>query len=616
MTDATDPDVAAGRALFDQYSNSNQSPASPPPPEDPDVAAGRSLFQQYSQPDTTASTTAVPQTVWDQIKAGGIRALHDVTDLPAELVAKGADAIGLTAALNKYGIAAPDAATTTNADRDALETYNDQYGDSPIAGTARVAGQIGLTVPALMAGGAIGGAIARPIIGDAVTDFLAGKAGTSLLTRGTSLAANGALQGGAAGAMTAGQDPSQSVGSQALTGATAGAVIGPVAGALGSVGGKAVGAITGYGGGLSPEDAALAQAARDKYNIPLTAPQLSDNSAVKIMSDQSSKLLGAGGGDLDDAQRAAYNTAVARTFGEPVAGKITPTAMTSAAARIGQTLDDIASRTTVNADPKFVQDLAQIETDAGQAPLGSGGLSAIKNQLDNVLTAAANGNGSMSGDVYQQLTKSGAPLDRAMNAGDPNVQFYAGRIHDALEDAFQRSASPEDQDALATAREQWRNMKTVEPLAAESTDGNISPAKLMARVLTSSRRFDGSTSGVAYTGGGDLGELARIGQRFMKAPPQSGTADRALVNGLMFGGFGGLGYLVHPLAAAGAIPALTANRLLGGYLRSNGLAGRVINSSLAPVSGAVSGVSPLVGAVAPTIGNGADAARNWLFNPQ
>lgn len=44
---------------------------------------------------------------------------------------------------------------------------------------------------------------------------------------------------------------------------------------------------------------------------------------------------------------------------------------------------------------------------------------------------------------------------------------------------------------------------------------------------------------MAVGNGGDLGDLARIGQRFLKEAPNSGTADRMLVNLGIGGGLWG-----------------------------------------------------------------------------
>ena len=54
----------------------------------------------------------------------------------------------------------------------------------------------------------------------------------------------------------------------------------------------------------------------------------------------------------------------------------------------------------------------------------------------------------------------------------------------------------------------------------------------------------------------------------MRAPPQTGTADRMLINAAAVGGTGALGALAANPSMALTVPAgLLANRLIGNYLR-------------------------------------------------
>jgi hypothetical protein len=66
------------------------------------------------------------------------------------------------------------------------------------------------------------------------------------------------------------------------------------------------------------------------------------------------------------------------------------------------------------------------------------------------------------------------------------------------------------------ARYQYKNMKTIQPLAEKAATGDISPTLLLNEVRKANPNF-------AYGSGGDSADIARIGQRFMKQPPDSGT---------------------------------------------------------------------------------------------
>jgi hypothetical protein len=123
----------------------------------------------------------------------------------------------------------------------------------------------------------------------------------------------------------------------------------------------------------------------------------------------------------------------------------------------------------------------------------------------------------------------------------------------------------------------------------------------MQKVLAASRRFDAPTGGMAYTGGGDIGELARIG-KLMRAAPDSGTADRALINALALGAGGIVPTLAaHPLYGVAAPAAVVANNLAGRALRSGWAAKQAIQNTLNPgyfppaatVAGTAAGVNAL-----------------------
>jgi hypothetical protein len=331
-------------------------------------------------------------------------------------------------------------------------------------------------------------------------------------------------------------------------------------------------------GGISKPDAELGKLALDKYKIPIGAPDLTDNTLLRIGADQAGKLPFSGAGPAAAAKQAAWQGAIAREMGEPTATSFTPDVMAGTKARLGQAFDDAAANTSIppaetstlsNGLANIMPEASQVLTDAELKPL--------QTQIDNINGLIAKGNGTLSGEAYQALTRSKAPLDLAEGSTNPNVAHYASMIRDHLDDAFQRSASPDVQDALSQARYQYRVMRTIDPLVAGSRDGNITPDAFMQKVLTASRRFDAPTGGMAYTGGGNIGELARIG-KLMRAPPQTGTADRMLINAAAVGGTGLPALVTHPATMVGVPAGLMANRLLGMYLRSGGTANRLIDA--------------------------------------
>jgi hypothetical protein len=567
-----DPDIAAGEALL------HDAPSSANTATDPDIAAGQALLGD-TKPTPTPAPTAMPAPgqanpvvvgnvaptgfpVVDNALSGGIQGVKDVVSTGANL-AKWVDSkVPALARLDEnYGTTPNVLAGRLDADRQA---YDASAAGQSLAGTGgRLVGNLLASAPIV---GPVGDAVGVGVgaVGSVLPN--AGAIG-NFLGRAAGRAVQGGVGGGVFGAATSGGSD-QPVGDSITSGAKAGAVLGPALGVVGDAAGAAIGRV-------SPEVAQLAKLARDQYGIPLSAPQISTNSMVKIASDQLGKMPFSGAAPAQAATQKAWQKAVISQMGEN-ADTASPQVMSRAASRIGQVFDDVASRTNVKVDTPMLNDLAIVEANARKSPLGSEGQSAIKAQIDNVMDTAAKGNGTITGDAYQQLTHAGSPLQRAEQAGDPNVRFYAGQVRDALDSAFQRSAASGDQAALTQARSQYRSMKTIEDMAEKSPDGNLSPSLLMGAVRSQSSKFDGSTSGMAYTGGGPLGDLARIGQQFLKPQPNSGTADRLLANSLVGNG-AGLAAFAHPI---GAVAGLTANRLAGSILRSGPVANKLISRSI------------------------------------
>lgn len=336
-------------------------------------------------------------------------------------------------------------------------------------------------------------------------------------------------------------------------------------------------------GTVEPNTAQLAQTARNNFGIPVGAGEVSSNPTIRFVNSVLGKLPGSGGGAHREDMQTAFNRAVSNTFGENV-DRITPQVMAQARDRIGNVFETVAQRTpTIHADPRLATDLRQTVRNA-QATMTAGEVEPIIRQVQNVAGLVDPHTNTITGEIYQNLTRRGTPLDRAMQSQNPNIRHAAREIRDALDGALERSA-PQDVIAdLRQARGDWRNLRTVEPLVAKAPTGDISPALLQGRVNSSFR----GTHGSAYGGGGDLKTLSDIGQRFMKEPPSSGTAERGLVMHLLGGaGAAGAGMLSGELPLTSALMGVGATagsaalaRGVGAGLRSDLLTNRLINNSL------------------------------------
>jgi hypothetical protein len=488
--------------------------------------------------------------------AGFRRGARDMLDTGAEALAWGA---------NKIPGVSVDVDAVRQGNKDNRDAWEQQYGNSDSAAVGRTVGQIATTAPVI---GGVGGLVARGAgaipgaVGRAAQFLTASSPAATTAGRAVQLATQGAATGATQAGLTSSASD-QPVSDQMLTGATIGGVAGPVIGGLT----KAVDVLRGYAGGVRPEIAALADKARQLYGVNVPVTSMSGNPYLRIMTDQAAKLPFSGADASALASQRQLQGAIAQQMGS-TADTFGPAVMKETADRLSQGYQDaLAKVPSVVGGQPLTNDLANIGTDATKYLVGDAATH-VGNAIREV--SGAFSGGQITPQAYRSLTASDGPLAKISNAAPSAAQDYLGRIRDALKDRLIASSSPDVADELNNLDRQWRAMKTIQPLAAKSTLGDISPGGLQQQVINQSNRFDGSVSGKAYTGGGPLGDLGDIGKQFFGSIPDSGTAARTQL----------LGFTSDPYkAAALAIPgALT--RPLQSLLRSPTVAGRVIDTSL------------------------------------
>lgn len=482
--------------------------------------------------------------------------------------------------------------------------FNQQYGNSGDASFGRGVGQTTATLPImgvanpLISTGARAGANAlssispelAATVGKGLT-FLGGEAGAaSLPTRIASQTASGAIQGGEAAAINSGQSDAP-IAQQVKEGALTGGLIGAAAPVAQGV----TRAVSGAAANIPQDVAKIAQLARDNYGIQLKPAQLGLNPALGYANSALKMIPGSGAGASEAATRDQWINAVAKTI-DPSASvsRITPEFISTQQRRIGGVLEDIENGARVNLDGGFLNDAARIEANA-QSSLTDQEFGVVRRQLDNVMKNVDSA-GDITGQTYGNLIHKGSALDSALSSTNANVRNYASQIRDALRDSLQRSITPEEAEAYRTARTQYKNLKTVEPLTTRADTqggprpsvGDISPAALQAAVTSSYGR-----TSYARAGHGDIPliDLARIGQ-FMKEPPNPGSHMRTSMLGLgvkaaELAGLAATGHYAGIGPAAAALGAGWAGgRLANSYLSSPALANRMIDRSLNPAAAA------------------------------
>jgi hypothetical protein len=242
-------------------------------------------------------------------------------------------------------------------------------------------------------------------------------------------------------------------------------------------------------------------------------------------------------------QKAAYNKAIANTFGED-ATHITKDVIQAAKDRLGANYDAIVSRNNIHLDDVLENHLNNIGKEA-ESVLNPDNYNIVKKQIDNILAKADSNGGAIHGNQYQAIKEV---LDKISGGENQTVGGYARELKDSLLDGLTRSAkatgNKEDVALLKETNKQYGNMKKVENTVDFST-GEISPAKLYNHLKTKTNRYS------FYQDDPQLANLAMAGKNILgEKMPNSGTPAR-------------LAQLAAPAALGGAIGGLQQGDLQG-----------------------------------------------------
>ena len=147
----------------------------------------------------------------------------------------------------------------------------------------------------------------------------------------------------------------------------------------------------------------------------------------------------------------------------------------------------------------------------------------MRQRINEVRQAIDPNTHTMSGQDYQGLTQSGSALDNLTSADNPGVANIGRSVLDATRDAFERSLSPGDAATHQALRYRWRLMNAVEPLVHDAQGQSIDMGGLAKSISDQSRHFDLGGRGMAYTGGGQLGDYMSQARLIAEGPkPQGG----------------------------------------------------------------------------------------------
>lgn len=286
---------------------------------------------------------------------------------------------------------------------------------------------------------------------------------------------------------------------------------------------------------VPPETMELARRAQE-LGIDIRPDMLSDNKFVRMIGEALDRVPLSG--TRGDKRQIAFNRALGNMIGaDPGATKLTPKVFDAAMTASGEKIGEIATRTPVPMNEGFDQALASYVSNASRYETAD--VAKIVRNYVNELREKAGADGVIPGKAYRKLnTKIGTQMRRTSNGDLKNA---LDDLQEIMHEALSVNLKGGDAEMLAEARRQYAIAKAISPLVAKSKNGDISPAGLMGAVTSDSAKKEA----MARNRGADLGELARIGQMFLKEPDSSGTAERSVAFGLLGGGA-----LMEPTTAA------------------------------------------------------------------
>lgn len=448
---------------------------------------------------------------------------------------------------------------TRNADFDAITQENK---GNALFNAARVGGNVLATAPV---GGALGAGVkaAAPLLTQAgatapFVNSLAQAVATSGFRTGAAPAAGFAGKAAdlamrtAGGAVTGGVSAGLVDPSHAGEGALIGGALPGAAKLVNSTakfaGQKVLSAVA--GGAVSPEVAQLAQRAKE-LGIDIPADRIANSKPLNALAASLNYVPLSGRAATEKNMQSQLNRALSRTFGQDTEN--VTMGLSKAREQLGGEFDRVLQSNTVRVDEPFMAALAQAGKRAGEE-LETGQAAIIHRQIDEIM-AKASANGQIDGQAAYNIKKT---LDRIGKRNSPEA-FYASDLKRDLMEALNRSMTPDAAAAFAKTRKQYGNMLSLDSLAQNGVDGDVSITRI---------------ANMKNIGNKDLQELADISAQFLKArESQHGASQRVNLGSLAAVG----GY---PVAlAGGAIAGRAANMALNSNPLKNLLMGQPVGGS-------------------------------------
>lgn len=260
----------------------------------------------------------------------------------------------------------------------------------------------------------------------------------------------------------------------------------------------------------------VASSAR-KFNIPLSLDQVTGSRALKNIQKVSQELPFSGQQGFREAQMRAFNKALFETVGVE-ADAFTPKNMALAFDKVGGEFDAVTKGKNFGIGGNFIDDLAATADDV-RSQYGDEAFNSFQREASKVINDFQGD--SISGEL---ISRQRSRINGLARKAAPGQKEALLDLENVIIDGI-TSGDPVVESALSQAKQRYKNLIVLEPIATKAKGGMISPSLLNNRVAQVYKR--------AHTVGksGDIGELARVGNELLPELGGSDTTQKLLTAG-------------------------------------------------------------------------------------
>jgi hypothetical protein len=325
------------------------------------------------------------------------------------------------------------------------------------------------------------------------------------------------------------------------------------------------------GKGVAPEVKELAQKAKS-LGVDIPADRLVDSKPMNALASGLNYVPFSGRAASEAKMNTQLNQALSKTFGQD-SSNVTM-ALRKANTELGSKFDDTLKSTGLKFDKTMLDDISQVYNKA-ESELSESALKPITAKINDLM--AKGESGVIDGQAAYNIKRE---LDRIGRGTGPEA-WHALELKGKLMEALDRSLGESGAAAFAKTRQQYGNMLSLEKLAKNGVDGEISVARLANMQNINNK---------------PLQDIADIAAQFVK--------PREAQHGAMQRGFAAVG-----IGGAAGLPALggtvAAGRLANTALNSNALKNFMMKESSKGLLGnAIDDALPLMYRTNPLVLNG------------